>query len=373
MNPSETRGDRMPSLTLLSQGSNSRRPGRRGFTLIELLVVVVIIGVLAGFLLPAVQAAREAARRAQCMNNLKQIGLGLQSYHDVNGSLPLGRSLSRDPRYTNPSPHSFCENFLMDKSFLVQITPFIEQKNIYNSINQDLWICAPENLTARSVSIGIFACADDTESVSNRTGYPADALLSGDPMDHPVSLFATSYAGCNGSSGLSALPDAHHGCLVDPRRAAAANGCFSDVTSISFSEVTDGMSHTILASEKATTTFLELDQIVPLTFETTGWWYSGQLGDTIFESFFPPNAFKKVPLSLPGMGARLWSASSMHPGGVNVLLCDGSVRFVKETIQSWPIHPQTGAPIFSSRFPRSGVWQALGSRNGREVVSADAF
>jgi len=354
-------------------GVGRSRPvaARRGFTLIELLVVVSIIAMLVGLLLPAAQAAREAARRVRCDNNLKQIGVGLHSYHDAHGALPLGRPLSHDPRYTDPALP--CAVKLKDKSFLAQMLPFVEQAPLYNAINQSVWISGPENRTALAASVGIYACPSDPEAGYPRAGYPPDALLSpGDPSARMALMTATSYAGCRGSSARGALPDPNLGCRVDPANAAAANGCFTDVAAVPFSSVSDGLSQTIVVAEKAATTFRDLDLVLPMAFETAGWWYLADMGATLFEGYFPPNAFKKVPLSRSAAEARAWSASSLHPGGLNVLMCDGSVRFVKETVQSWAMDPTTGARSGGPATP-PGVWQALSTRGGGEVLSADAF
>src|SRR5262249_18565366 len=132
----------------------SSPPRRDGFTLIELLVVIAIIGVLIALLLPAVQAAREAARRAQCTNNLKQIALAAQNYHDVNNTFPGG---SYSSQFINP-PNRYPENF----SCFVRMLPFFEQAPMYSAVNFDLTSGGPENLTICGVQVGSLLCPSDT-------------------------------------------------------------------------------------------------------------------------------------------------------------------------------------------------------------------
>lgn len=142
----------------MSKANDERAPlTTHGFTLIELLVVVSIIGLLIALVIPAVQSAREASRRMSCANNLKQIGLGLSLYHDAHETLPVGRMLLYDRRYIT-DPDLPCVPRIVDKSFLVAILPYIEQSNIYSSINNSLTILGSENQTIFGVSIAVYAC-----------------------------------------------------------------------------------------------------------------------------------------------------------------------------------------------------------------------
>ena len=349
-----------PSLPAAPRGDSRDR----GFTLIELLVVIAILALLIGLLLPAVQSAREAARRARCANNLRQIGLALHAHHDAQGVLPMGRTYVRDPVFPDLNP--FCLSLFSDRSFLVAILPFVEQGPLFNAINQDLTIYARENRTALTASIGTYACPDDAESGSPRLGYCLSAHVDRDGTAVP--LTATSYAAFLGSGVLAAYPQPERDCRVDPSRASQANGCITDVSPVTFAMIADGLSTTAIAAEKAVATLrpFQAQEIGnPNYFEQSGWWFAGETGDTLVTTYYPPNAHESCPISVTT--SWLWSASSLHPGGVNVLMADGSTRFVKETVQSWPLGTlgqATGPP---------GVWQALGTRNGGEVLGSGDY
>lgn len=354
------------------------RPDRAGFTLIELLVAIAIIAVLIALLLPAVQAAREAARRAQCANNLKQIGLALHGYHDAFGSLPPGRMKTYDRRYAGPDPP--CSSGIIDKSFLIMTLPWLEQPALYQAINQDLAIFGRENRTALSAMGPVFACPSDP-GARVRDADTARMIEPGfvEPGERlPVAF--TSYSGCFGSFDVNAQPRPSNGCKVSSRLAAQADGCLGDASPIRFSSVTDGLGSTLFASEKATARFEAIDRAGSGSlFARYGWYASGNLGDTLFTTFYPPNMDRSVA-AVAG-AAHAFAASSLHPGGVNALMGDGSVRFIKETIHTWPSHRITGIPVGATRdadgswvgTPSPGVWQALGTRAGGEVPGADSF
>lgn len=342
----------------------------RAFTLIEVIVVIAIIGLLMALLLPAVQSARESARRVQCTSNMKQIGIALHGYHDNHGCLPQGRIGTPDSRYFTPG--STCARGIIDKGFLVAILPYVEQISLYHAINQNLTIFGAENSTIFAQSVGIFACPSDPDAGRPRMGYPLKRLTTaGNPLAAPALVTAASYAGCHGSSVTMALPDPLSGCRVPSDRAAAANGCITDVGPVTFAAVTDGLSHTIAAAERATTTLRELDTVEPLSSVQAGWWFAGDWGDTLMTAYYPPNAFRKYALGAMVIYPWKWSASSLHPGGVNTLMGDGSVRFIKDTIGSWQINPLLGSKTHPESPP--GVWQALGTRNDGGIISGDSF
>jgi prepilin-type N-terminal cleavage/methylation domain-containing protein len=344
----------------------------RGFTVLELLVAVAIVGLLIALLLPAVQAAREAARRAQCINNLAQIGIGLHTYVQAYLSLPPGRFPTYDPRLSGSNPP--CTSPGVDKSFLVMILPYVEQEPLYNSINQSLSIFGYENRTCFAVSVGSYACPSDSQAGLPRS-MDISQLLSLGLAEPGESLNAvnTSYVGCFGSLPVTAFPRPSTQCKVDPRVAAQANGCFNDISPITFASVSDGLSSTLFVTERSTTLLGSLPQNV---FKKYGWYFAGNLGDTLFTSLYAPN-FVALANALLDPSA----ASSQHPAGVNALMGDGSARFIKQTISSWQIDPVTDQPVGAiltsggwwENLPPSGVWQALTTRNGGELISADSY
>jgi prepilin-type N-terminal cleavage/methylation domain-containing protein/prepilin-type processing-associated H-X9-DG protein len=333
---------------------------RNAFTLIELLVTIGIIGILSALLLPAVQSARESARRTQCQNHLKQIGLGIANYIDTHRFFPVGRTKSMDVRYLG-YPDIWCSG-LSDRSYLVAILPFLEQRALFDSMNHGLSVFGPEHGTARAAAVSVFACPSDPKAGFPRTAWlnmrsPIFSLLDDSPS---VAVFS-SYAGCMASHHAWAQPDWQFDCKISPINIVLSNGCIGDLPNLTLASVTDGLSHTMIVADKSVTIASGIrNNAYPDMSEFYCPWVIGEIGDTLYTTNFAPNAFKKARPT--DSDAWVFSASSLHPGGVNVLMGDGSVRFVKETIQS--IGDDRRTP---------GVWQKLASRNGGEAISAGDY
>ena len=254
---------------------------------------------------------------------------------------------------------------------------FLEQTTLYNAINQSLAIIGGENSTIHSVAVSAFACPSDTAS-----GWPTDlnpGALTRYGVPDPARMVFTSYAGMIGSLPVLAQPLPSSNCVVPGSLIAQCNGVFNDLSPIRLASVTDGLSNTIFIAEKATTVLQELTPLNPKYPSQHGWYITGNWGDTLITALYPPNACDKVALA--AMTAWTNSASSMHPGGLNILMGDGSVRFIKDSIQSWPMVPITGNPAGSSQnaqgawinLPPPGVWQALSTRNDAEIVGSDVY
>ncbi len=324
---------RIASPPSISPSAVLRRPlralgrGRLGFTLIELLVVIAIIAVLIALLLPAVQSAREAARRVQCVNNVKQLGLALHNYHDVHG------------RFAPGSIQVTVNNVAYRQPFITSLLPFIEQGNLTNSYNFNISFQADENGTTRTVRVNAFDC----------------------PSDQPVVFVNNggSVTDVKGSYGVNWGQNTY-GDQILPAPFGLNYGA-------SLAELTDGTSNTFLMSE-----LIQLPhppgQPVD-TIDRRGRVWSDQASSHQISTRNGPNSQvpdygacwhdtdpRKAPCTRKtGDGPNHYlSSRSRHPGGVNTLLGDGSVRFIKDSIS----------------IP---TWRALSSRAGGEVVSSDSL
>ena len=294
-----------------------------GFTLIELLVVIAIIAVLIALLLPAVQAAREAARRAQCVNNLMQLGIAVQSYESSHEVLPPGVVNVTGPVVDKAVGYHF--------GWLPQILPYMEMRNVYNHFNFKIGLYETENSTTRMTLVRGFLCPSD----------PGPNRAAG-------SATLTSYVG------------SHHD--VEAPIAANNNGLLFLNSSIRYEDVLDGTSQTIVLGEK-------LNDGLGLG------WASGtraslrNTGSGINRSTLPFAASIVVSGSSGGEGDSpdedalnaasgtstfVGGYSSRHPGGGNFTFGDGSVRFLKTSITA-------------------NVLKLLANRRDGEIIDADKF
>ncbi len=318
----------------------------RGFTLIELLVAIAVIGVLIALLLPAVQQAREAARRVQCTNNLKQIALALHGYHDANGCYPMAIIIVP-------------ENVLDSYSYLVPLLPYYGQKPLYDAFNFDLNGFAPQNTTVHGVSVSTILCPSDPAA--------ADSANTVSPWDNttPFTVKHNNYV-CNAGTWFIRA--------WDPVRLGQQNGVLFRYSSVREADITDGTSNTIGLGERALGLLPAQDRWF------YNWWANGYYGDTIFTSLYPMFAIRRMPDIEPdNLGNGAWGndTSSMHPGGANFAFMDGSVHFIKDSIDTWLPDPVTGLPpgvtfdangFWHYDGARFGVYQKLTTRNFGEVV-----
>ncbi|NLX97033.1 MAG: DUF1559 domain-containing protein [Rhodopirellula sp.] len=304
------------------------QPRRLGFTLVELLVVITIIGVLIALLLPAVQAAREAARRCQCTNNLKQLGLALHSYHDSHKVFPLA-----SVRIYPPFAPDYTQS--NNVTWRARILPFMEQIPLYDKI--DCWTLnywwaagAPANKArdeVRGTEIPAFRC-------------PSAELTK------PVANWAPSnYVACTGSDAtLSPTISSECGMF----RINTTESAFNSRFVIRIARISDGMSNTMALSECRTGEPKALHRndwtaCIAGTADPAGpeeggsrghaWMWENYGTTWAYNAVFPPNDSRHAKYdctSSTGRGA--YAARSEHPGGVNVTMADGSTRFISETI-----------------------------------------
>jgi prepilin-type N-terminal cleavage/methylation domain-containing protein/prepilin-type processing-associated H-X9-DG protein len=331
---------------------------RRAFTLIELLVVIGIIAVLIGLLVPAVQKAREAAARIKCANNLKQLGLALHNYEGVNRKWP--------PLYPGTAPGSTAFNYKYTWSVLAQLNPYLEQTNIYKSMDltQPMYdaanqITAP-NRFAVVQKVSLFLCPSDR-------GVPVSSAYGVTDMG------PTNYVACHGSG----VTGGGYGSPI------ASDGAFPAVKGVKITDITDGTSNTAAMSESILGDGAEVSPTQPgdekVAYKYLGYtgtlpndsncagtpplwngynhrgfmWASGEARCVSYNHYYTPNSknfdciANDPTMTYISVGYR--AARSRHTGGVNLLLADGSVRFVSDSISL-----QT--------------WRALGTRAGGEVV-----
>jgi prepilin-type processing-associated H-X9-DG protein/prepilin-type N-terminal cleavage/methylation domain-containing protein len=373
--------------------SASRPRNRRsvGFTLIELLVVIAILAVLIGLLLPAVQSAREAARRAQCINNLKQLALAACTYESANACYPpVGIDYIT---YSSPWFPSGIGPWGIGHSLFVRMLPFYEQQSVFDAVNLSYPSTEPPNVTIAGVGLSILWCPSDPIisapiNLTTPDGYGgtigSDSLYNL-PPGSTWNQYCSSYVISKGPFGCTDYQNFGMSCRV------SSWDRYYTGEVVRIASVKDGTSNTLFFSER---TLSLLPQSLQDPVQTAfPFWNAGYELTIPFDSQFAPNPLRYIPAD----SFWLWSwiddiASSRHPGGVNCAFADGSVKFIKESINSWPnnaqqslygnygapqsyFSTQAGPPTVVSLNPgvTVGVWQALSTRSWGEVISADQY
>lgn len=353
---------------------NTRRPDA-AFTLVELLVVIAIIGILIALLLPAVQAAREAARRSQCVNQQKQLGVALHNYHDVHNALPMRKG------GTSVGDRTKCNVGRLNG--LVPLLPFFEQQPMYDKIKAGDATYPPwgpsgeDSWTPWNISPTVLLCPSDSgpKNWTSTTSFP---------FNNYVFSIGDQVVGANNTT---------------------SRGVFPATRSTKFRDITDGLSNTLMMSErlkenrnrgdisarqfrhvigmKQSVAAIETSPNACL-LETDGQyftaglhkakfgtrWTDGQAERACFNTVLPPNG------PTCGNNDNEWAdtttvvmpPASEHPGGVNGLMADGSVHFFSSTIDTGNLG--TTAPASTSSEPSPyGVWGRLGSKSAGEPVT----
>ena len=373
-------------------------PQIRGFTLIELLVVISIITVLIGLLLPAVQAAREAARRAHCTNNLRQLALATAGYEGANSTFPMAI------HFQFCEPGNTCVGTSPDLGpsggLLVALLPFYEQGPLFNAWNSQVEMSGDVNSTIDGSAVGTLWCPSDGSIAGYRATYAPREISNNLPHAMCYSNYRGNWGYWTGTplgSGSGTTDTSHRIAAIQQFNGVFVTNGYGSVggaavpsnrgatrAPVRLSAIKDGTSNTALFSEVAHGLLSSNDYSPHGSFEDWNWWTSGNLGDTCYTHYWPINPQKRISnnTGIDQAGAFINGASSFHPGGINLAMVDGSVRFIKDSIDTWALDSSTGYPAGVTRdqsvwilgpTARVGVWQALGSINGGEVISADQY
>jgi prepilin-type N-terminal cleavage/methylation domain-containing protein/prepilin-type processing-associated H-X9-DG protein len=312
----------------VSCGADSQ--SAKGFTLVELLVVITIIGILIALLLPAVQAAREASRRMQCCNNLKQWGLAMANYESQYGVYPYGIRYAFDTPETNPN---------LRHTFVPSLWPFIEQQSLYDRYNFSVGFYETANLAVEAVQVSCYYCPTDRQGIWKAVEWNSSLYGPRSRGNYVVNwgycdYFQTSPVGYKiGPFGLK-------------RQRSVA-------------DIKDGLSNTMFMGEV-------IQPASDTDYDFRGDIFNDDIGGAQFMAFYTPNSgidtleFCTTTATDPVMPCskttpNYITARSKHAGGVNIALGDGSVQFITNQISQ-------------------STWRALGSMAGGEaIVSSAAF
>jgi len=346
----------------------NRRQCSGGFTLIELLVVIAIIAVLIALLLPAVQSAREAARRSQCVNNLKQLGIAIHNYHDANGSLPPTSGTGGPTHWSMKS----------------RILPFLEQQPLFNSINFSFSPYSSNmqiNYTVQQTRVDGFLCPSDKNPGSSRADEPGTNY----PNNVGVNPAYSDYVPSGPAYFIGKFPKGSKA-LCRGGESPADSICWT----LDFGNARDGLSNTVMFSEFVKGTAVLKGDGLHMVYSVTvsecdfyndpnpniqlnaacqaattfayqfkgALWVNAKMGwGGGYSQSIAPNKkaciYNGRPVSSTDM-FNLIGASSYHPGGVNALFMDGTVKFIRDSIDL-------------------STWNAIGTMAGGEVVSSDAY
>jgi prepilin-type N-terminal cleavage/methylation domain-containing protein/prepilin-type processing-associated H-X9-DG protein len=323
-------------LSSVSAAVCRKRARQSAFTLVELLVVIAIIGVLVALLLPAVQSAREAARRMSCQNNMKQTALGCHNFHDTNKHLMHGVYDYLDTTGASGPPPYAGENDR--RCWAHDLMPFIEQGPLYEKFAT--WMNAGNSALGfpdLQTPIKSYSCASDPTSPKFKTYWGGLGTPHQGFSGNQIALAGNGYFNAGGAPNSASL-----------------NGLFFAVSKVRLAEITDGTANTAMISE----TILSPDTV---WHDIRGRYYNPSHGGVLFSTRLPPNTnvpdqfnwcspepVKRAPC-INTTADMFLLPRSYHPGGVNLALADGSVRFLRENIQVQ-------------------IFQALGSRDGGEVT-----
>jgi prepilin-type N-terminal cleavage/methylation domain-containing protein/prepilin-type processing-associated H-X9-DG protein len=355
----------------------TRNPG--GFTLIELLVVIAIIAVLIALLLPAVQSAREAARRSQCTNNLKQVGLALHNYHDVNGVFPMG---------CGSGMHDLPNTYIAKQGWSphAALLPMFGQVPLYNAANFNWAVdvsggCWPPNSTVLTTKVNTFLCPSDPNNGrsgngDNGTNNYFACMGSTTNLFQGKSTSATTLAGTpttglftwQGCYGLNAVTDGASNTIAFGESVVGAAVQTPKQKNIGLINVTAIPATALVLDAKSAQAAVKsgvaaCDAAWNSSSSSTDLqrgrlWAHGGMVSSGFTTIVIPNSRSDQWTHCSNVSSGSFSVfanlDSFHPGGVNVLMGDGSVRFVKESINQL-------------------TWWALGTKAGDEVISADAL